>query len=203
MSGLIVGAASLIVMAFTPTQVVSFQVVGEIATKWRSLGAATGPLGVATSDEAAAADGGRISAFKNGFITWHPKYGAHATWGLIGAKWNTLGRDAGLGFPITDEADAAAGGRFSDFSNNATINWKPSTGAHAVVGLIRARWIATGREAGVCGYPTSDEVAVTGGRRSNFEHGMISWITGTRAAVSQCTGAPPKVVTPAKAAPPK
>ncbi len=203
MGAIIIGAASLIVMAFTPTQVVSFQVVGEIGNKWRALGAATGPLGAPTSDEAAAADGGRISTFKNGFITWHPKYGAHATWGLIGAKWNALGRDAGLGLPITDEADAAGGGRFSDFSNNATIDWRPSTGAHVVVGLIRARWIATGREAGVCGYPTTDEVAVAGGRRSTFEHGTISWIVGTRAAVSQCTGAPPKTVAPAKATAPK
>ncbi|WP_375396043.1 LGFP repeat-containing protein [uncultured Sphingomonas sp.] len=166
----------------------AYQVYGEIGNKWRALGASAGPLGVPTSDEGPAADGGRINSFKNGFVTWHPKFGAHATWGLIGAKWNQLGREISLGFPVTDEMPGANGGRFSDFSNNATIDFLPKTGTHVIIGLIRAKWLATGREGGSCGYPTSDEVAVTGGRRSSFQFGTISWMTGARAAVAQCTG---------------
>lgn len=182
------GMVGLTMSAFVPTPVVAYQVYGEIGSKWRALGASTGPLGVPTSDESPAADGGRINSFKNGFITWHPKYGAHATWGLIGAKWASLGRDGTLGFPVTDEMPGAGGGRYSDFSNNATIDFLPRAGTHAVVGLIRTRWLALGREGGACGYPTTDEFAVTGGRRSNFQFGTISWITGARAAVAQCTG---------------
>ena len=166
----------------------AFQVYGEIGNKWRALGASTGPLGVPASDEGPAADGGRINAFKNGFVTWHPKFGAHATWGLIGAKWNLLGRELGPGFPVTDEMPGASGGRYNDFSNGATIDFLPKAGTHAVVGLIRTKWIALGREGGTCGYPTTDEFAVTGGRRSNFQFGTISWITGARAANAQCTG---------------
>lgn len=166
----------------------AFQIYGEIGNKWRALGASSGPLGVPASDEGPAADGGRINTFKNGFVTWHPTYGTHATWGLIGAKWNGLGRELGLGFPVTDEMPGAGGGRYTDFSNNATIDFMSKTGTHAVVGLIRAKWLATGREGGSCGYPTSDEFGVQGGRRSNFQFGAISWIAGARTATAACTG---------------
>ena len=183
--------------AVVPAQLIAFDVHGEIAAKWRSLGASTGPLGVPTGDEGPAADGGRINAFKNGWVTWHPKFGAHATWGLIAGKWNALGRDAGPGYPVTDELPAPGGGRVSEFSNGVTIDFLPKTGTHAVVGLIRTRWIALGREGGTCGYPTTDEMPVAGGRRSTFQFGTISWITGARAAVAQCTGTVAPPATPA------
>lgn len=182
--------------AVIPAQLVAFDVHGEIAAKWRSLGASTGPLGVPTSDEGPGADGGRINSFKNGWVTWHAKFGAHATWGLIAGKWAALGREAVAGYPVTDEMPGANGGRYSDYSNGVTIDFLPKAGTHAVVGLIRAKWLATGREGGTCGYPTTDEFAVTGGRRSNFQFGTISWITGARAAIAQCTGTAP--VTPAR-----
>ena len=180
--------------AFVPTPVVAFQVHGEIGAKWRALGASTGPLGIPTSDEGPAADGGRINSFRNGFVTWHPKYGAHATWGLIGAKWASLGRDGTLGFPVTDEVAGPGDGRFSEFSNNATIDFLPKAGTHAVTGPIRLRWLAIGREGGVCGYPTSDEFAVDGGRRIAFQFGTITMATATRAVVVNC----PASATPAR-----
>jgi uncharacterized protein with LGFP repeats len=34
-------------------------------------------------------------------------------------------------------------------------------------------------EAGPLGYPTSDEYAVPGGRRTDFQHGSISWDAAT------------------------
>ena len=182
--------------AFVPTPVVAYQVYGEIATKWQALGATAGPLGPPVSDEGPTADGGRISRFKNGAVTWHPKYGAHATWGLIGAKWSSLGRDGTLGVPVTDELDASGGGRYSDFSNNATIDFLPAAGTHVVQGLIRARWLATGREGGSCGYPTSDEVPIPSGRESSFQFGTITWTAGASTAVVQCSGTnPPPVAT--------
>lgn len=174
----------------------AFQVYGEIGAKWRALGASTGPLGVPRSDEGPAANGGRINSFANGFITWHPKFGAHAVYGQIAGKWVALGREQGAGYPITDESPAPGGGRYNDFSNGVTIDWTPKTGAHAVVGLIRARWLATGREGGSCGYPLTDEFAVPGGRRSNFERGFIAWRTGAPTAQSQCPSATDAAASP-------
>lgn len=55
----------------------------------------------------------------------------------------------------------------------------PDTGAHEVVGRIRDEYKARGWEAGPLGYPTSGEYAVPGGRKSDFEHGSITWRTST------------------------
>jgi len=171
----------------------AFQTFGAIGAKYTSMGGAAGPLGPVKSDESDAIGGGRISLFGNGAITWHPRYGTHAVYGLIGAKWFAFGREAKFGVPVTDEMAAPGGGRYNDFSGNATIDFYKGS-AHAVWGLIRARWIATGREGGACGYPISDELDVPGGRRSYFEHGTITWKPGMTAAVDAC-------VLPAAAAP--
>ena len=45
-------------------------------------------------------------------------------------------------------------------------------------GAIRSTWISLAAERGRLGYPTSDEYAVTGGRRSDFRHGFVTWRTG-------------------------
>lgn len=153
----------------------AFQVYGAIGDKWRAMGGASGPLGNARSDEADAARGGRFNAFDRGFIYWMPQFGAHAVYGLIGAKWDAMGRERNLGYPLTDEMPAPGGGRFNDFENHATIAWHPRSGAHAVYGFIRDRWIAVGREGGSCGYPITDEFDFEGGRRSNFQKGNITW----------------------------
>jgi uncharacterized protein with LGFP repeats len=65
-------------------------------------------------------------------------------------------------------------GRFAHFSN-ASIYWTPATGAHVVQGDIRNHWAKLGWEKSHLGYPTSDEYDIPGGRRSEFEHGTISW----------------------------
>jgi uncharacterized protein with LGFP repeats len=41
--------------------------------------------------------------------------------------------------------------------------------------MIKARWSALGWERSYLGYPTSDEFAISGGRRSNFQNGYIIW----------------------------
>jgi hypothetical protein len=161
------------------------RVYGAIADKWRLLGAATGPLGAPTSDESDAARGGRFNTFQNGFIYWHRNLGeAHAVYGLIGQKWNALGREKGFGYPLTDEQPAKNGGRFNDFENGGSIYFHPTFGVHAVYGAIRAKWHELGREAGALGYPLSDETtSVNGGRFVNFQFGVISWLSNRAYAV--------------------
>ncbi|MGI8536442.1 MAG: LGFP repeat-containing protein [Mycobacteriales bacterium] len=48
-------------------------------------------------------------------------------------------------------------------------------------GAIRQRWAATGWELGPLGYPTSNEYAVAGGRRNDFQRGSIVWDARTGA----------------------
>lgn len=84
-----------------------------------------------------------------------------------------------LGYPITDEVTPPDGvGRYN-VVEHGSIYWTPATGAHEVHGRIRDAWMTTGWEAGSLGYPTSDEYAVSGGRRSDFQHGSITWDPAT------------------------
>ncbi|HUS33226.1 MAG TPA: hypothetical protein VMZ53_32210, partial [Kofleriaceae bacterium] len=89
-----------------------------------------------------------------------------------------------VGAPITAEAGTPDGiGRYSVFERGS-IYWTPQIGAYEVHGRIRDKWKDEGWEAGPLGYPTSDEYAVPGGRRSDFEHGSITWIAQTDTATA-------------------
>jgi stage II sporulation protein D len=52
-----------------------------------------------------------------------------------------------------------------------------------VRGAIRARWAQLGWENSRLGFPTSDEYAIPGGRRSDFQGGYITWTPATGAVV--------------------
>ncbi|BAY62801.1 hypothetical protein NIES22_28760 [Calothrix brevissima NIES-22] len=162
----------------------SSDIHGKIFDKWSSLGGSRSPLGNPTTNELPAARGGRYNEFQYGFIYYHPdpKIDVHAVYGKIGEKWNQLGRENGLGYPITDELPAANGGRYNDFENNASIYWHPDTGAYAVYGDIRTKWVSMGREKSRLGYPTSDEqpVGSAGQRVTYFQGGAIYWNSGSR-----------------------
>lgn len=113
----------LFVLAFlaSSSSVSAYQVYGAIGEKRRQLGAESGPLGAPRSDESDAARGGRYNDFQYGFIYWYPNIGAHAVYGLIGEKWNQLGRERGFGYPLTDEQPAKNGGRFNDFESGIDL----------------------------------------------------------------------------------
>jgi hypothetical protein len=100
--------------------------------------------------------------------------------GEIERKYLALGGCSSfLGAPYTEERGTPDGvGRYSVFAEGS-IYWTPALGAHEVHGRIRDAWADTGWEAGALGYPVSDEYAVTGGRRSDFQHGSITWAADT------------------------
>ncbi|GAA0307224.1 N-acetylmuramoyl-L-alanine amidase [Kineococcus aurantiacus] len=146
---------------------------GAIRDKWASLGWETGYLGYPKSDEWALPRGA-WTEFQGGSVYWSAATGAHAVRGLIRDKWGTLGWENGvLGYPTTDEV-ALPGGAFTHFQGGS-IYFSPRTGTHVVRGLIRDAWAARGWETGELGYPTSDEYDVSGGRRSDFQGGSITW----------------------------
>ena len=115
-----------------------------------------------------------------------PTAGAHSVFGAIYQAWSRLGWETGvLGFPLTNELIPPDGvGRFNAFEGGS-IYWSPRTGAHAVYGAILARWRALGWEFSYLGYPTSDEYAVPGGRRTDFERGYVQWDARTGAVIDR------------------
>jgi LGFP repeat len=152
-------------------------VVGEIEQKYLALGGCNSVFGVPTTTEQATPDGvGRYSVFTNGSIYWTPQTGAFGVLGAIRDEWAKVGWEAGiLGYPLSDETTTPdAIGRYSVFQLGS-IYWSAATGAHEMNGAIRDAWAQAGWEAGELGYPTSDEYAVAGGQRSDFQNGSVIW----------------------------
>jgi glucose/arabinose dehydrogenase len=157
------------------------EVHGSIRVMW----AATGWerfLGYPLTDETVTPDGiGRYNHFSNGgSIYWTHPTGAHEVHGAIRVVWAATGWERGLGYPLTNETVTPDRiGRYNHFSNGGSIYWTPATGAHEVYGAIRQRWAALGWELSYLGYPTTGEFSIPGGRRSNFQHGYITWNSTT------------------------
>ncbi|NUU30154.1 choice-of-anchor D domain-containing protein [Arthrobacter sp. C9C5] len=164
-------------------------VSGAIYARYKALGGAAGVLRFPTTDEMVAPDKvGRYNHFSGGggsgsSIYWSPKTGAHSVMGAIRSRWAAQGWEKGkLGYPITDEmVTPDKVGRYNHFSGSigASIYWSPATGAHSILGAIRARWASLGWEKGRLGYPVTNEYSVPGGRASNFQRGKLTWISAT------------------------
>jgi len=126
--------------------------------------------------------GGRASYFQRGRVYWSVDTGAATMRGGNLTKYLQMGGPAGFGLPLFDERAPVDGtGRYQHFTpGSRSIFYYPGIGSHEVHGGIRARWASLGWEHGRLGYPTSDEFSILGGRRSNFQHGYITWSATTR-----------------------
>ncbi|WP_406632813.1 polysaccharide deacetylase family protein [Pseudarthrobacter quantipunctorum] len=157
------------------------EVHGAIRGRYLAFGGPAGLLGFPLTDETTTSGtAGQYNDFAGGSVYWSPGTGAHEVHGAIRGRYLAFGGPAGLlGFPLTDETGTPDGvGRYNHFSGmnaSSSIYWSPATGAHEVYGAIRARWVALGWERSRLGYPTSGEYGITGGRRSDFQHGSILW----------------------------
>ena len=113
--------------------------------------------------------------------------------GEIEKKYVALGGCTSVvGIPVAAEQGTPDGlGRYSVF-DRGSIYWTPQLGAFEVHGRIRDAWAAAGWEGSSLGYPISDELSVPGGRRSNFQHGSITWTQATdQTAITLTNGTPP------------
>lgn len=94
-----------------------YRLSGAVLEEYHEVGGQAGPLGMPTSDEVDAPNGGRVSTFEHGAIYWMPETGAHAVWGDIRDAWEREGGAGGrLGYPTSDER-MVPGGRERDFQN--------------------------------------------------------------------------------------
>lgn len=152
-------------------------VQGEIRKKWAALDWERG-LGYPTTDETSTPDGiARYNHFTtNSSIYYTVSTGAPSVQGEIRRKWAALDWERGLGYPTTDESGTPDGvGRYNHFTNSASIYWTAGTGAWSIRGAIRDKWASLGWEYSALGYVTSDEYAVSVGRRNTFQHGGITY----------------------------
>lgn len=166
-----------------------------IYNKWQNLASAMTAqgqsvqdyLGAPVGDVFSLAGGGEAQYYERGMIVLGKDGKPFVVFGAIYLHYRELGGVTGfLGLPLSDEQSAANGGRCSLFANG-DIYWTGSTGARAVQGLIRQRWLAIGGAGGRMGYPTSDETAVLAngrevGRFNSFQNGGgIYWTAATGA----------------------
>lgn len=158
-------------------------VQGAILQHWTALGGPAGLLGAPLTDELATPTRyGRFSVFQHGSIYWSPATGAWEVHGLIRDRWAALGWENGLlGFPTSDEHGLARdAGAFSRFEGGH-VYWSPASGAHEVHGAIWQAYAALGWEAGLLGYPVTDEQRTGRGAVSTFQGGAVHWSPATGA----------------------
>jgi uncharacterized protein with LGFP repeats len=72
------------------------------------------------------------------------------------------------------------GGAGQEFEDGA-VYYSQATGSHGVSGYLWDRYIAGGYESGPLGYPTSDEIALSGGSAQLFQGGTLYWSPDTGA----------------------
>ena len=161
------------------------EVHGAILAHWAALGYERSIEGYPTTDETGTPDGiGRYNHFQDGSLYWTPQTGPWEVHGAIQGHWAALRWEAGaLGYPVTDETGTPDGiGRYNHFQSGS-IYWTPQTGPWEVQGAIQAHWAALRWEAGLLGYPTSDETVTAGGggRFNTFQKGNIYWSPATGA----------------------
>jgi hypothetical protein len=167
----------------------AFEIYGLIRAKWAALGWENSFLRFPMTGERPVGSGrGRANDFEGGVIAWTNLTGANEVHGLIVQRWKALGREDGLGFPLTDETATPDGrGRFNHFENGS-IYWTPMTGAHEVKDDIKVAWAAAGWEQGPLGYPIDSpnqmQPATTPTNFQDFEHGALyDWLGNSRTVV--------------------
>jgi uncharacterized protein with LGFP repeats len=160
-------------------------VYGGILAKYLSTG---GPAsyGLPNSEEqdVPAVPGERVSYFQGGAIYWSPATGAHLVYGGIGLEYTATANETDyygqnvqtlLGAPTSDEmSTGTVVGRMNTFQGG-NIYWGGGGGGHAVYGGILAKYKSIGGAKSVLGLPTSEEIAMPGGRVQYFQHGAIEW----------------------------
>jgi uncharacterized protein with LGFP repeats len=127
---------------------------------------------------------GLYRRYQHGEIWWTKGTCAHALGGDILAKWKAAGGAGTLGYPTTDPRRSRSGpaALFSRFEHGEIYSFPTVLRAYlleaapvyAIRGAIYRRWAASGAEAGVLGYPTSDPLpAGNSSTVSRFSGGAI------------------------------
>lgn len=132
--------------------------------------------GYPTSDDnqVSVGGGGKFQTYnKLNAIVWSPATGAHVSHGGIRVRWLAGGSDSGrMGFPTSDEIVLATAGGYKQTYQGGAIYWSPATAGWEMGGAFYTTWLNYGAEAGIYGYPTSNERWIDGNTiRQDFQNG--------------------------------
>ncbi|WP_369070420.1 hypothetical protein [Kineococcus terrestris] len=154
---------------------------GAVRDTWDRLGGPNGLVGMPVGAEfGPLAGGGYGQHFTQGSVYWSPATGGHSVLetGGVRARWAELGWERGIGYPTSDTfvglRDQWKGQHFERGSLYSRSFLGDPAPVFLVQGLIRDLWGQLGWENGEYGYPTSQEYAVPGGRRQDFEGGSLT-----------------------------
>lgn len=158
--------------------------VNGILDSWVRQGYETGPLGYPATDEFPTPDGrGAYSWFQHGAVYWSAQTGAHWVVNAVADAWARSGYEQGvLGYPVTDELQAAGGRGVHGWFQRGAVYWSPASGAHFMTGAVLDSWVRQGYETGPLGFPVTDEAATPDG-------GRMVWAQGGAVYSSSRTGA--------------
>ena len=142
---------------------------GSFRSLWSQLGGMGGLLGDPTSNWFGVS-GGQSQNFAGATAYWGSSTGTHEIHGAIRDRYNALGGpNSSQGLPTSNEQSAPGGGRENTFAGHScgsgsAILWTSATGAHVMQGCIYNTFMTSlGGPGGQYGYPTSDELSITGG----------------------------------------
>lgn len=163
-----------------------------IRDKYTEIGRESAKISYVTSDEVRCADGvGYYNEYVGGLIYWHPRYGTHVLYWAIRDEYLRLGREQGrLGYVTADETVGADGRGYYNTFVGGDVYWHPDYGTHAVLGQVRDKYVALGRDRGGLSYPVSDQLAAprsgeyadfAGSAGGTVPDGSIYWTPSTGA----------------------
>jgi hypothetical protein len=152
----------------------AFSTIGAMYSTYKAMPLPTSNLGAPIEEEHSIPNA-IVQHFEHGEIIGHN--GFFPVYGSIFDGWSQGGDGNGYyGWP--QEATTSAGCQNFDLGTFCfPVLRSKVTHAPFVMGAIRGKWFALGRETGTLGHPLTDEnqTADGGGRASEFEGGAIVW----------------------------
>ncbi|WP_454129849.1 hypothetical protein [Microbacterium aurum] len=150
-------------------------VTGAIRDKYWSLSGAAGPLGFPLAEQEVLSSSTCRQRFDGGWVLWTASDGARIGDPAVDDAYAVAGGAKGVlgARTATFVAYSYNGGGFAEVFVGGAIFYKPSVGAHAVTGAVRAAYFATGGAAGALGWPTSDQTCSGSTCQQAFEGGVI------------------------------
>jgi uncharacterized protein with LGFP repeats len=131
--------------------------------------------GVPLSDGVAVGKNGTLAELSSGQIYHSTATGArYVTWPISDKHLEKGGANAYLGLPTSEMNRTSTGDGFVQSFQGGTIYSKDGSEAHELHGGIRTKFNSEGGLASL-GYPKSDELWTSYGRKQYFEHGQIQW----------------------------
>ncbi|GLY48075.1 hypothetical protein [Lentzea sp. NBRC 102530] len=158
----------------------AYAVGGKQRDKYWATGAVTGLFGWPTTDQIALADSGGVEQRFSEAVSLFQQVPAQseAMWisGALRDKYREKGGPNGFGWLWRDQ-DVQHNNGWAVHTDNGSIYWSASTGAHAVSPKTNAKLNMGGGVSGHLGYPTTDTADAVEGEITEFAAGKSVYVS--------------------------